>query len=263
MLTVFLGSPTPLTLAEITRTTNLSKNKVFRILYTLEKHHYVNKDEHGAYRLGLRFLDFGQQVKEQMNLLEASQPVMDWLVDQTNETIFLGVVEGTVALCVDARESSQSIRLFARVGRRAPLYAGGVPKLLLAFMPEERRDVLLDKIELKPITPHTITDRQVLMAELDRIRSQGYVVAADDLDEGAHSVAVPIRDHTGAVVAAISVAGPSHRFTSERIEQFLSLVQAGATRISRALGYLSPSLGESDLQIPASKPASTRQIVTS
>lgn len=240
VLETFLNGGERLTLAEITRTCGLSKNKTFRILSTLEKHRLVERDDTGAYRLGVRFLDFGQRVRREMDLLQASRPVMDWLVEQTRETVFLGVIDGSEALCVDMRESPQSIRLFAEVGRRAPLHTGGVPKVLLAFLPDEERDALLDTIELKPITPHTITDRHTLEKVLREIREQGYIVTADDLDAGAHSIAAPIWDHRGRVVAAISVAGPSNRFTDDRIREYVKLVCQGAAQISRALGCRSP-----------------------
>jgi IclR family KDG regulon transcriptional repressor len=237
VLETFLNGQECLTLAQITKESGLVKNKVFRILSTLEKHRFVARDEGGHYRLGVRFLGFGQRVRDQMNLLRVSQPIMDWLVAETSESIFLGIVDGVEALCIDARESPRSIRLFAQVGRRAPIYAGGVPKLLLAFMPEEQRNALLDSITLEPLTPYTITDRTVLEELLQKIRQQGYVVTADDLDVGAHSIAAPIRDHQGQVVAAISVAGPSSRFTAEHIDRYLNLVQKGTSQISRALGY--------------------------
>jgi IclR family KDG regulon transcriptional repressor len=148
-----------------------------------------------------------------MSLLTASRPVMEWLVEETAESVFLSVLDGTEALNVDTRESPRSVRLFGQVGRRVPLYAGGTPKILFAFLPEETRSTLLKTVELKPITPYTLTDSSRLEELLLQIRQQGYVVTADDLDVGAHSIAAPIRNYQGQVVAAISVAGPSHRFT--------------------------------------------------
>lgn len=240
VLETFLDGNDRLTLAQITQTTGLSKNKTFRILSTLEEHRFVERDETGAYHLGVRLLDFGEQARNELNLIEASGPVLDWLQQETRETVFLGVIDGQEALCIDMRESPQSIRLFAEVGRRAPLFAGGVPKILLAFMPQDERQALLDGMKLEQITPYTLTDREALDDVLARIRSQGYVVTADDLDEGAHSVAAPIHDHRGSVVAALSVAGPSNRFTDDRIQRYAALVREGAARISGALGYVDP-----------------------
>jgi IclR family KDG regulon transcriptional repressor len=237
VLDTFMNGRDRLSLAQITKESGLGKNKVFRILSTLEKHHLVNRDEAGHYYLGLRFLEFGQRVQNQMSLLAASRPVMEWLVEETAESVFLSVLDGTEALNVDTRESPRSVRLFGQVGRRVPLYAGGTPKILFAFLPEETRSTLLKTVELKPITPYTLTDSSRLEELLLQIRRQGYVVTADDLDVGAHSIAAPIRNYQGQVVAAISVAGPSHRFTDACIKSYIKLVLKGATQISGALGF--------------------------
>lgn len=218
------------TLAELTKSSGLVKNKVFRILFTLEKHGFVARDEAGRVYLGIRFLEFGQHVQAQTTLLDAARQPMDRLVRETSESIFLGVISGIDALCVATRESPRSIRLFAEVGRRAPLGYGGVPKVLLAFMPEHERSALLDKTPGVE-TRHTLEDR------LCQIREQGYAVVVDELDPGAHSIAAPIRDHRGHVVAAISVAGPSHRFSEDCVARYVELVVEAAAEISGALGY--------------------------
>jgi IclR family KDG regulon transcriptional repressor len=237
VLETFLKQEEPLSLAQVTRESGLSKSKVFRILHTLEKHQYVERDLAGAYRLGIRFLDFGRRVQQEMDLLGASQAVMDWLAGETRESIFLGVLDGKEALCIDARQSSHSIRLSAQIGQRTPFYAGGVPKVLLAFLPEDERSRLLAETELRQITPYTIVDRAELEASLAEIRRLDYVVTVGDLDEGAHSIAAPIRDHEGQVIAAISIAGPSERFTEPTVERYVALIMKGAACISHTLGY--------------------------
>jgi len=237
VLEVLLDSNQSMTLAQLTLESGFSKNKVFRILHTLESHSYVERDDSGAYRLGVRFLDFGFRVQQSMRLLNVSPAVMDWLALETSETIFLGIVDGDEVLCVDTRESSQSVRLSASVGRRLPIYAGGVPRVLLAHMPDDARDQLLGRVQLMPLTHRTIVEPDMMLESLAEIQQQGYVVAVGDLDEGAHSIAAPIRDHQGRVVAAISVAGPSRRYDDVTIERTIELVVEGAARISQSLGY--------------------------
>ncbi len=233
---LLLDYDAPMTLAEITRASGLSKNKAFRILYTLEKHQFVERNPDGAYRLGVRFLHFGQHVQNRLDMLTAARPALDWLAAQTRESIFLGVRDGDEALCVDARQSPHPIRLFARVGQRAPLYAGGVPKVLLAFMDDGERADLLDRIDIKPLTPSTVTERAHLEQILREIRLRGVAVTADDMDEGVHSVAAPIRNAAGKVIAAVSIAGPSERFDAETIERYCRLAVEAASRISAEMG---------------------------
>jgi IclR family KDG regulon transcriptional repressor len=226
-----------LTLAELTEASGFVKNKVFRMLFTLEKHRLVIRDTNGQYYLGLRLLELGQRVQRHTILVKACDPVLDRLASETCESIFVGVISESDALCVAARESPQSIRLFAEVGRRAPLHSGGVPKVLMAYIPDKQRQTLINRFMHDPGMDDVSIDPLKLEESLAVIRQQGYGVVVDELDAGAHSVAAPIRDHLGRVIAAISIAGPSHRFPKETIERYIQLVVNASLEISRTLGY--------------------------
>jgi IclR family KDG regulon transcriptional repressor len=226
-----------LTLAELTEASGFVKNKVFRMLFTLEKHRLVVRDASGRYYLGLRLLELGQRVQRHTILVKACEPALDRLASETCESIFVGVVSESDALCVAARESPQSIRLFAQVGRRAPLHSGGVPKVLMAYIPDQQRQTLIEKFMNDPGMDGTAIDPVKLEESLALIRQQGFGVVVDELDQGAHSVAAPIRDHLGRVIAAISIAGPSHRFPDEIIDRYIQLVIKASQEISRTLGY--------------------------
>lgn len=241
LLELLSDNPDGMSLAQITDTSGFVKNKVFRILYTLEKHRMVERDEEGRYYVGCRLLEFGRHIQNQSLLLEASRPVMDRLVVETRESIFLGVMSGADVLCIDARESPRSIRLYAQVGRRAPLHSGGVPKVLFAFLPDEERASMLDLFyeneALIGMDQDTLMDRHTLENRLKQIRKQGYAIVVDELDKGAHSIAAPIHNHLHQVIAGISIAGPSSRFDSEAVERYIHLVCEAADQISRSLGY--------------------------
>jgi len=238
IMEILKDNPNGLTLAEITTAAGFVKNKVFRILYTLEKHHLVQRNERGVYHLGYGLLELGQNVQSETILIEASRPVMERLVTETSETIFLGVVDGAEAVCVAAYESPQSIRLFARVGRRAPLHSGGVPKVLLAFLPDAKRQTLLEQffVDGKQVLDTGI-NRKTLVQQIADVQAQGYAIVVDELDYGVHSIAAPIRNHDGQVIAALSIAGPSSRFSTDCIEQYIRLVVEGGKEISQTLGY--------------------------
>lgn len=237
VLEVFLKNNHPLSLAEITNQSFLSKGKVFRILATLEESRLVNRHPNGNYWLHVRFLEFSQHIIKHLAVISVSNPLLDWLVKETGESAFLSIIDGTEALCVAARESPQPIRLSAQVGRRLPLYAGATPTVLLAFASDEKRNELLSQIELKPLTPQTIIDRKSLDLYLEEIRNKGYVVTGEDLDVGARGVAAPIRDSQNQVIASISISGVSNRFTEEHINRYIQLVLEGAAKISEALGH--------------------------
>jgi len=237
VLETLLQEERALSLSELTQRTGMVKNKVFRILATLDAHRLVMRNSNRAYTLGLRFVEFGEHVRERDLLIQAAAPVMDWLLAKTQETIFLGVIDGLDTLVIAARQSPRSVRLTGAVGRRGPMHTGGMPKTLLAFLPEKEREEMLGKLSLHPITPFTITHRGKLVDLLMQIRSQGYVVTADDLDVGAVSIAAPIRDFTGEVIAAMSIAGPVSRFPDEIAGRYVQLILSGTARVSHALGY--------------------------
>jgi IclR family KDG regulon transcriptional repressor len=146
------------------------------------------------------------------------------------------VRDGLHNVSLGIRQSPQPIRLYAELGRQGPLYVGGGPKLLLAFAPEDVQDIVLTG-PLDGFTPETITDPARLRALLSRIRAQGYNVSHGDQDAGAFSVAVPVRDHLGRVVASLSVAGPQARLTTDLESLYVRMLLNAAAEISSHLGW--------------------------
>lgn len=228
-----------LSLSDLAARLGITKSRAFRILNTLQQQGFVSQDsERRTYRLGLKLLTFGEALRRQTQLPDVAAPILDELAATTGETVFVGVADGIEVVCIDKRESRHPVRLYAEIGRRAPLHAGGVPKTLLAYLALERPE-LLEQIPLLPLTPHTQTDRAQLAAELAQIRAQGYGIATNDLDPGVSSVAAPIRNHTNRVIAAVSVAGPNDRLLRNGTPHHLApAVVAAANAISREMGYM-------------------------
>ena len=225
-------------ISEISDALDLNKSRVFRILNTLEQHHFVQRDpETKQYRLGLALMAFGETARQRLEVVQVAAPVLDALAEQSGETVHLGILDGDESVCVARRVSAHTVRLYAEVGRRAPLHVGGVPKVLLAYLPAAERAQILRSGTLAPITDQTTVDPDELEETLAQIRRDGYNVAVGDLDPEVHSIAAPIHDHAGRVVAAVSVAGPSHRFPPAKVESTIRLVCRSAAEISRLLGY--------------------------
>lgn len=220
-------------LAELTGKT---KSQAFRLLYTLEERGYVLKDpETAGYTLGHRALLLGEAAKRQTDLVRVAQPVMAQLSDETRETTHLVIREGINSVCIAKVEGPLPLRLYAEIGRRGPLHAGGGSVVMLAFAPPDVQDAVFAS-ELERHTPQTVLNRPQLEQALASIRRLGYHVALSDLDDGAFSIAAPIRDHLNQVVAAVSVAGPEFRLTPDAKRQHLASVLRAASRISRLLG---------------------------
>jgi DNA-binding IclR family transcriptional regulator len=221
--------------SRLARQLGMTKNHVFRVLKTLEAHGFVRRVD-DRYRVGMRALEIGQLALKHMDLVRVARPFVQSLHGRTGETVHLAVLDGEEAVCVDRMESLHPVRLSAEIGKRFPLHAGACPKVLLAYLPEAHQRRILER-QLPAFTEYTITDRIALARELDEIRSEGYGVGDQDLDLGAAAVAAPIRDHTGQVVSAISVAGPLSRVGGCLRTELRREVVAAADDISLGLGF--------------------------
>lgn len=222
--------------SELARRLGMTKNQVFRILQTLKAYDYVRQTRSGSYQLGCKFFEIGQRVVSRNGLLDVALPIMSELRDATGETVHLFVRDGLEALCVARRESPAAVSLSARVGRRFLLHAGACPKAILAYQDSALLDAVIANHGLPSYTPNTITDRRELERHLAEIRAAGYAESIGDLDGLGYSVAVPICNSDGEVYAAMSVAGPLHRFSDERRARALALVIEARDQISASLG---------------------------
>ncbi len=224
------------TLNDLSKTAGLTRTRTFRILSTLQNHGYVYQD-HGThhYHLGLKLLQLGQRIYDHLELVQVARPVLTSLCDQTGETVFMGVLDGKDAVCIDRRNSPHSVRLFAEIGARTPLHAGTVPKILLAHQSPAFIAEYLSQ-PLAQLNEQTVSDPERIRAMLDEIRQRDVTISRDDMDLGAISVGAPVRDPAGAVIAAISVAGPESRLPADQIPRVMDLVRQAAQEIERRLG---------------------------
>lgn len=152
----------------------------------------------------------------------------------------LSVVERGQLLTVDEAPSVQPIKLSGWIGVRHPLHGSSSGKVLLASMTEEDQDAALPA-PLAALTPHTVTDPDVLLRELERVRLVDHALSRNELAPGLTSVAAPVRDHSGRVVAAMIAAGPSYRFTVSTLDHCVNLVTEAAAAASRTLGCRAPA----------------------
>lgn len=219
----------------------LAKSTVHRLATTLVEYDMLEQNrESGKYRLGLAFFELGTLVRRKMDVTTEAQGEIHALADASGETVQLAILDHLTILYIRIRESRQAIRLSSGLGSRAPAHCTGVGKALLAYQPPE---VVQQVVEagLKRCTEHTITDAEKLRAELATVRSRGYAIDDEEIEIGLRCVAAPIRDHSGQVVAAISVAAPVQRMSKKQVQATIPSVVAAAENISRRLGFI-PSL---------------------
>ncbi len=218
----------------------LAKSTVYRLLSTLASRGYVYQNPAtGKYRLGLKAFEVGSLAVSQLTVREAALPFLEKLRDATKETVHLGVREADAVIYIDKIETPLPIRMYSRIGRRAPLHCTALGKVLLAFAGPAEAGRMARR-DLKRYTPNTITDPDVLAKELALVRERGYALDAEEFEEGLKCVAAPLWDYTGTVVASAGIAGPHIRITSDRLQELIAVVRETAAEVSARLGYRPP-----------------------
>lgn len=224
---------------ELSKRLKLHKNNVFRLLATLESRNYIEQNRVTEnYRLGLKTLELGQTFIKQMGLLRQSRPVLEGLVKECNETTYVAILKEAHIVYLDVVETDLTVRVVPRVGARLPAYCTAAGKVQIAYMTDEELENYLPTKEMKRYTPKTIIDKDELKKHLKVIAEQGYAIDDEEMDVGVKCVGAPIRDYTRRIIGAVSVSGPSMRFTDERLEkELIPLVIRSGEEISHKLGY--------------------------
>jgi IclR family acetate operon transcriptional repressor len=228
----------PLSAPEVSRRCHMSRPTAYRFLVTLSNRGYVTDLEDGTYRLGPRVLSLGSNLLNSLDLFELSKPDLYQLCHAANETAHLSLVEGLEILYINKVESSQSLRLYSKIGSRNALYCTAMGKAILAFLPQEERNVLLERIIFLARTPNTFTNRADLEQDLALTRERGFAIDDMEGEEGVRCVGAPIFDHTGRAFAALSISGPAYRLSLDRLLELAPLVIQAADSVSGKLGYV-------------------------
>lgn len=225
--------------SEVAAEIGVHKSTAFRLLAALEERDLVEQNvDRGKYQLAFGILRLASSIPARIDLVRQSQPLLDELAAQIDETINIAVVREHYAVNVQQAMGTAAVASQNWVGQLTPLHATASGKILLAHMPEEQLDAILEKAGLPELTPHTITTRKALHAELAEIRNSGFATAHEELAEGLNASSVPIRDHTGTVVAAVSASGPAFRFDDAEIKRTADALKETAAQISHRIGWL-------------------------
>ncbi|MCM3729357.1 IclR family transcriptional regulator [Neobacillus cucumis] len=224
---------------ELSESVQLPKSTTHRILDTLMQAGFVEQDPTSEkYSIGLKAIEIGMSGLKNVDLVDASIPHLRELSTLTKQTSFLAVYNEGEIVYIYKVEGTSSVITNANLGTRNPLHCTGLGKAILAFFPLEEIEMVIDQKGLKRYTDTTITNNEQFLEELSKIRKSGIALNYEEYDEGLSSIAVPIFNYTGQVVAAISVAGPTNRILEEQ-ESISQLLKEKSTHISRRLGYVS------------------------
>ncbi len=224
---------------ELSRALDLHKSTVSRLMSTLERGGLLARNpETKRYRLGIDLIGLAAQVVSYMDVREVARPLLRELAGDCQESVNLVVLDrGQVVNLEQFVPPARQVKNIGRVGRRMCAHCTAAGKVLLAQLPPDKLERALP-VHLERYAPRTITDRDELLQELEQVRRQGYATVEEELEAGLNALAAPIRDHTGAVIAAASIAGPAYRITPELFSHLAGQLQAVTAEISRRMGYV-------------------------
>ncbi|MES5818152.1 IclR family transcriptional regulator C-terminal domain-containing protein [Streptomyces sp. RG80] len=209
-----------LTLSEVARTCGLTRAAARRFLLTLVDLGYVHTGGR-TFRLTPRVLELGYSYLAGFSLAQIAEPHLEQLVDRTRESSSLCVLDGDDIVYVARVPARRIMAAAITVGTRFPAHVTSVGRVILAHLPDEEREFRLARIDLRPLTPRTIVTVDLLRAELAKVHAQGYAIVDQELEEGLRSVAAPVRDRGGEVVAAVNIPVHASRNTMASVRRDL------------------------------------------
>jgi DNA-binding IclR family transcriptional regulator len=231
VLTSFDRDHPALTLSEIARRADLPPPTVHRLVGELAARGALSRRADGRYVIGRLIWDLGLLTPSASGLREAASPFLHDIHAATRATVHLGVRDGTSVLYLDRISGSVSVPVVSSIGSRLPLHATGVGKVLLAYAPPHVQAEVLSHLDR--ITPYTVVLPGQLLTQLTKVRTEGFAQTSEEMSLGACSVAVPVRDHGGDVIAALGIVVPSLRRDRNKLVAALQVAAAGIQR-SRA-----------------------------
>jgi IclR family transcriptional regulator, KDG regulon repressor len=224
-------------ISDLAKRLGLAKSTVHRLAATLIEEGLLEQNpEDGKYRLGLLLFELGSQVRRKMDVSAEARPALRTLAEKTGETVHLAVLDHRSVLYVNRIESNRAIRSGFGLGTRAPVHCTAMGKALLAF---QDQDVIQDVIDagLPSCAARTITEPRAFLRELESVRARGYATEDEEIEAGLRSIAAPVRNDAGQVVAAMGISGPAQRLTKEVLGAYAAHLVSATDFVSQRLGY--------------------------
>ncbi len=238
LMEILSRSDKPMGLPELAELLEVDRSTVHRLLSTLLQRNYVTQDpENKRYSVGYKVISLSRRAIDGYSLRATIKPYLIQLTQETGESSNLCVPSSDHAVCIDYEASPSPLAVTNDIGIEFLYHATAGGKVLLAFMPEEKRNQIINSYKLTEFTPRTITTRERLNNTLDTIRVQGYAVDDEEHYIGVRCIAAPIRDYSTKVIGALSVSGPSTRMTLANIPEIAAITIRIANEVSQALGY--------------------------
>jgi DNA-binding IclR family transcriptional regulator len=224
-------------LAALSAHLGLPKSTLHRFLVSLEVHDLLRRNpDDKLWRLGYRLMGWGDLAGRTNSLHHLARPLMAEIAEATGEMVVLTVYSEQEAVCAEVIDARHSVRLALEVGTRRPLHAGASSKILAAYLPEVEVQAAIRERGLPRLCTNTITEPEQLLAELARIREQGYAQSIEETDPGAWGIATAAFDREGSMIGAIGIAGPIQRFSEGLAQHYAALCREACQVLSESMG---------------------------
>lgn len=238
ILELVANSHDGITLQEIAQTMDMAKSSAFVIVHSLLELQYIKFVEHSdkKYCLDIKAFSLGMKYTSDLTLVKQCGSYLPALAEKYSKTAFLGVLNGTEVVYLYKYVGSNAQLATCAIGSSKPVHATSLGKAILAYLPKEEQVALIDKIEMTPFTPYTITSKDELLKELDIIRQRGYATENRELGEFTFCFGVPVLDYNGKVIAAISLSDIILR--DQDTSQMVDDLRSVASEIAKTANYM-------------------------
>ena len=230
--------------SELSRSVEMDKSSVSRMLRTMEQASFVAQDATTQrYTLGLALAVMGQKALKRINVRDRARLPLERIAIATGECAHLAILAGDRAFYVEQAAPQRGVNVEAPVGTLAPLYCTALGKALLAHLPPERQSSLIEAMQFDVFTRRTIAGAEQLRMHLEVVRQRGLGMDDEEFSVGIRCIAAPVFRHDGAVCGAIGISGPSPRVTDERMNVWGDLIREEAATLSESLGHAATAQG--------------------
>lgn len=237
ILEVLVENNDGLGVTEISKSLEIHKSTVYRLLATLQYRGYVKQNDEGKYKIGLKLFEIGSSVINNIDLRKEVKPYLKEIMKISKEAVHLGILDENKVVYIDKVESQNTIRMYSKIGRRNHASSTSLGKVILAYSDKEVVEQVIKEEGLKELTENTITEENEFYKHLSQVRQQGYAIDDEEQEYGIRCIGGPIFNHKGNIVGAFSISGPVMRMTHEKVDSLKEVVKEYSKKISQALGY--------------------------
>lgn len=236
LLKEIMNSTGELGINELERIAGYNQSTIHHSLKTLMLEGFISQNKRSKkYSIGPELFNIWVKQNKLDNYFYRAYPILEDMVREVGETTSLFIRREHESICVIGKESTQTLRAFLTIGRRIPLHCTATGKVFLAYMDREGVNEVIQKTELKKYMPNTITKTDILVKELNQIKSQGYSLEIEEFEDMINAIGAPVFNERGEIISVVTVIAPMTRLTREKMISIHPILQEKARQISEAL----------------------------